>query len=193
MKITIKNEKNDFEHYELNPIGSYDRDTWSSIYTSWINDEEVTKFLYQGTIPTSVEKCKNLYDTLTNENNVIFNIHTNWGLDVIGIVGIFDIYWPSRVGEFRILIGDKEYWNRGLGKLCLEEMSHIAFERLNLHKFWLGFNGNHKRAEGAYSKSGFQHECVIKSHHYKNGAYNDLVRMCMFREDYETWKRSKQD
>ena len=70
-------------------------------------------------------------------------------------------------------------------------MNDIAFERLGLHKFWLGFNANHKRAEGAYTKAGFQRECVIKRHHYKNGVYNDIVRLCMFQEDYEKWKESK--
>lgn len=187
MKITAK----DNSFYTLTPIGSSDRDIWATRYAAWINDEEVTEYLYQGTVPTSIEKCKTLYDVFTNENNVVFNIflHT----ELVGIVGIFDIYWPSKVGEFRMLLGETHHWGKGLGQVCLEKMNEIAFERLGLYKFWLGFNGNHKRAKGAYAKSGFQHECVIKRHHFKNGTYNDLVRMCMFKEDYEAWKKSKQD
>lgn len=177
--------------YKLVPIGSANREMWASRYKSWVNDEEVTKFLYQGTIPTNQTKCEALYDLWTGENHVVFDIV--WNGCSIGVVGIFEIYWPSRVGEFRILIGDKHHWGNGVGKSALELMSQVAFERLNLYKFWLGFNANHKRAEGAYTKSGFQKECVIKRHHFKNGVYNDLVRMAMWPEDYEAWKNSKQD
>ena len=192
-------------------IGSMPREAWARRYARWVNDPEVTKFLYQGTTTTSIEECEKLYDTLTNSNNVVYNIMIAPKKNVkeeddkaesleysdpsigglwVGIVGIFDIYWPSKVGEFRILIGNKTAWSRGIGKLCLNEMNRVAFDRLGLHKFWLGFNGNHKGAEKAYSKSGFQHECIIKQHHYKNGVYNDLVRMCMFRPDYEKWRKT---
>ena len=178
--------------YNLEPIGSMCRETWAKIYSGCVNDSEVKQFLYQGTIPTSIEHCKKLYDTLTNEKNVVFNIFCPGLANVhVGIVGIFDIYWPSRVGEFRILIGDKHHWGDGVGYFGLELMNDIVFERLGLHKFWLGFNANHKRAEGAYTKAGFQRECVIKRHHYKNGVYNDIVRLCMFQEDYKKWKESK--
>lgn len=178
--------------YTLHPIGSTSRDAWAARYARWVNDEEVTKFLYQGTIPISIEQCKQLYDMLTNDKHVVFDIYDN-DKNSVGIVGIHEIYWPSKVGEFRILIGDKSHWGGGLGKACLEQMNHVAFDRLNLHKFWLGFNANHKRAEKAYATSGFQHEAILKKHHYKNGVYNDIVRMCMFREDYDAWVKSLQD
>lgn len=182
---------NDGRAYKLVPIGSMDRSEWAARYAKWVNNEEVTKFLYQGTIPTSRIKCEALYDLWTNDNHAVFNIVYNE--QAIGVVGVYNIYWPSRVGEFRILIGDKYHWGKGVGKAALEVMNEVAFERLNLYKFWLGFNASHKRAEGAYSKSGFQKECVIKRHHFKNGVYNDLVRMAMWPEDYEAWKNSKQD
>jgi len=187
MNIVIRNKS-----YSVNPIGSMDRQIWACNYAKWINDEKVTKYLYQGTIPTSVEKCKELYDVLTNENNIVFNIFSNHNPKHLGIVGVFDIYWPSRIGEFRVLIGNRKYWGQGIGSATLEMMNNIAFERLGLHKFWLGYNADHKRAEGAYSRAGFQHECILKQHHYKNGKYHDLVRLCMFREDYDKWKKSKQ-
>lgn len=183
--------------YMLRPIAVCPRDVWASRYARWTNDPEVTKYLYQGTIPASIEKCKKLYDVLTNDSNVVYDIinKTPQGdIDyTVGIVGVFEIYWPSRVGEFRILLGDMSHWGKGLGRACLEEMNHLAFDTLGLHKFWLGVNNDHKRAIGAYSKSGFKEECILEKHHYKNGAYSDLLRMRMFREDYEAWVKSKQD
>lgn len=189
IKTHFKFEGKDAEAtFEIRPIGSMDRDVWAANYARWVNDPEVTEYLYQGTIPTSIEKCKTLYDTLTNDSHVVFNImsKTSEGFyQHVGIVGVFEVYWPSRVGEFRILLGDKNYWGMGIGKAALEEMKKVAFNRLGLHKFWLGFNADHKRAEGAYTKAGFQHECVLKQHHYKNGKYHDLVRLCMFKDDYD--------
>lgn len=184
---TINNE------FVLEPLGGFSRDSWAVTYTRWVNDPEVTEYLYQGTIPASIEGCKKLFDTWTNENNVVFVIKDPKTSKQHGIVGVFDIYWPSRVGEFRILIGDKDAWGLGIGKHALGAMKSVAFDRLGLYKFWLGFNADHKRAERAYTKAGFQRECVLKRHHYKNGKYHDLVRLCMFEEDYQEWKKSKQD
>ncbi len=180
----------------LVPVISWDESAFADYYLNWANDEEVTEHLYQGSFPVSRQEAVDVYNSFKNHNNIVFYMvdNNNDGTrTTIGTVGLYDIYWPSRTGEFRIMIGNKKYWNRGIGRKCLERMMELAFERYNFHKFWLGFNANNKRAEKSYSKSGLKHECTLKDHHYKNGTYNDIVvRMYMLEDDYRAWRNSKQ-
>jgi len=162
-------------------------------HIKWSNDIEVTKYLYQGTFQSDEDDISRLYYSYTNNNNIVYFLYIDGSIDPIGIVGIYDIHWPSKVGEFRILIGEKDCWGKGYGSQALEMITKIAFETYGLHKFWLGYNADHKMAEKAYSKCGFKHECVIKSHFYKNGKYSDIIRMYMLREDYEKWIKLQQD
>lgn len=184
--------------YKLLPLKLVTSESFAKSYTEWANDEEVMKFLYQGTFPVEPAEVTPIYDAYTDHNkNLVFMILKRYPGSLreepIGVVGIHDIHWISGVGEFRILIGDQNSWGKGLGKRFLEEMMVLAFEKYNFHKLWLGYNGSHRRAEGAYTKSGFKHEATLKQHHYKNGQYNDIVRMAMFRDDYQAWKASQEE
>jgi diamine N-acetyltransferase len=179
---------------KLIPIISWKDSTFADLYVDWANDSEVTEHLYQGSFPISYKEALDLYDSFKNHNNVVFYIvvHDRNSDKTVGTVGLYDIHWPSRIGEFRVMIGRKHYWGKGIGRICLEKMMKLAFEQYNFHKFWLGFNANNKRAENSYSKSGLKHECTLKEHHYKNGVYNDIVRMYMLENDYRVWRDSKQ-
>jgi len=186
------------DKYTIKPLKMLKEEYFQNYYVDWVNDPEVTKYLYQGTFPIEPNDASPIYYAyIDHHRNLVFSIHhTNHNMakseGIIGLVGIHNIDWISKVGEFRILIGKEDHWGRGLGKRFLEEMMELAFERYNFHKLWLGYNASHIRAEGAYTKSGFKHEAVLEKHHFKNGQYNDLVRMSMFREDYEAWKAQKE-
>lgn len=163
-------------------VSALDRDAFIKNYPKWINDDEVTQYMFQGTFPTNWDDAQCLYDQFQTETNVIFGIYVARML--VGTCGIYDIHWPSRIGEFRILIGDKSLWNKGIGFKCLNYMTKLAFERYNLYKLWLGYRADNIKAAQSYVKSNFKHECTIKHGHYRNGKYCDLERMCIFRDEY---------
>lgn len=182
------------EKFYLRPLKMVLKDYFKDQYATWANNAEVTKYLYQGTFPVEPDDTGPVYDSyIDHSRNLVFAIYRKLELStsspqMVGLVGIHEIDWISGVGEFRILIGEQRHWGKGLGKTFLEEMMEQAFEKYNFHKLWLGYNAGHQRAEGAYTKSGFKKEAVLQKHHFKNGQYNDLVRMCMFRDDYWAWK-----
>jgi RimJ/RimL family protein N-acetyltransferase len=171
-------------------MGALD-ESFVEAYARWTNDEEVTKFLFQGTFPTTQYDAERLFKSLTTStNDVVFGIYAQ--TKIIGICGIHDINWVSRAGEFRVLIGETSYWGKHIGRKCLEHIIKLAFERYNLHKLWLGYNVENIGASKSYANVGMVYECTLKECHYRNGKYYDGIRMCMFSRDYKNIKATHQ-
>jgi RimJ/RimL family protein N-acetyltransferase len=106
----------------------------------------------------------------------------------IGITGIHSISWIARSGEFRVLIGEKEYWGKGYGTETTQLMVAYGFEILNLHKVWLGVNSDHVGAIRTYERAGFAREGELRDEIYRNSRYYNAVRMSILRDEYQQLK-----
>src|SRR5579864_5597197 len=138
----------------------------------WLNDSEVTRLLFMGLWPANVEALTcGVCDAKTEA--------------CVGTTGLYRIQWVMRTGEFRIFLGDKKVWNRGMGTECAKLMLNYGFEKLNLNKVWLGVNSENIGGVRAYEKAGFVHEGILRQEQYRNFRYYDAIRMSMLRYEYE--------
>lgn len=155
----------------------------------WTNDREVTKFLSRGTFPGCLEKFKSEFELLcTSQSEIQLAVVARKSGAYIGVTGLHSINWVSRHAEFRILIGEKEYWGQGLGTEACQLMVAYAFEVLNLNKVWLGVNSANTRAHQSYLKAGFFLEGELRAELYRNGKFFNIVRMSILRNEYEAVK-----
>lgn len=151
----------------------------------WANDAEVTHYMFTGAMPNTMEKLQEEYEQLTkSDKDVVFAIIDKKSETHIGNVGLYLINYTSRAGEFRIIIGEKEYWNKGYGTEVTKMVVSYAFERLNLNSIFLGVNAEHIGAIKAYEKAGFVKEGTMRQMIYRNGRYYDAIRMSILREEY---------
>lgn len=151
----------------------------------WANDSEVTYYMFMGAMPNTIELLEEEYEQLVkSKNDVVFAVIEKETDIHIGNVGLYVINWISRSAEFRIIIGEKEHWDRGIGTEATKFTVEYAFKRLNLNKVWLGVNAAHKGAIRAYEKAGFVHEGILRQEIYRDGTYYDAVRMSILREEY---------
>ena len=159
----------------------------------WVNDPEVTYFMMmRGERPNSMELMEEEYERYTrSKNDVVFGIVDKKTDTLIGRVGLYDIHRISHFGEFRIIIGEKEYWNKGYGTEATKLTVQYGFETLNLSKVWLHTNAENKGAIKAYENAGFVHEGVLRQEIYRNGRYYDAVRMSILRDEYFARKEGK--
>ncbi|MEI6414531.1 MAG: GNAT family protein [Pseudomonadota bacterium] len=160
--------------------------------SEWVNDREVTRYLFRGAYPCSPER-------LAQEHQMRLNDNTNLELAIIstpeevhiGIVGLHAIHPIARAAELRVLIGDKTYWNRGYGTEATQLTLAYAFELLNLHKVYLGVNAAHVGAVRSYEKAGFVREGLLRDEIWRNGCYYDAIRMSILVSEYrqvrDTW------
>lgn len=158
----------------------------------WANDAEVTHYMVMGALPNNIELLEEEYEQLVkSKNDVVFAVVDKKTDIHIGNVGLYVINWISRTAEFRIIIGEKEYWNKGYGTEAAKLTVKYGFEKLNLNRVWLGVNAEYKSAIKSYENAGFVHEGILRQEIYRNSKYYDAVRMSILREEYFTLREKK--
>jgi len=157
----------------------------ASLLAPWMNDEEVTHFMFTGQRPTTVEQLGDeIRRQADNPAHTVFFVEDRSTKHPIGTAGLYDVHLTARKAEFRILFGAKEFWNKGYGTEVTELLTFYAFDRLNLNKVWLGVIDENKGAHRAYEKAGFREEGRLKQELYRNSRYYDAIRMSVLRQDY---------
>lgn len=157
----------------------------SRLITEWINDELVTYYMFTGQKPqNSKQIAADLKKQLENKNNVIFLVVDLKTKKPIGYAGLYDIHLTARKAEFRILIGERDFWGKGYGTETTELLTYYGFDRLNLNRIYLGYTVANKRAGNVYKKVGYVYEGTLKEEIYRNSRYYDAIRMAILRKDY---------
>ncbi len=157
----------------------------------WYNDHEVTKYLNRGINPYSVEDAAKDFESLAKETDgLTLSLCDLKSGKLIGIVGLHSQNWIARSTEFRILVGEKDFWGKGLGKEATMLMVAYAFERLNMHRVWLGVNAENKSAAETYLKTNFKIEGELREDFFRNGRFYNVLRMGLLRGEYEEVKKT---
>jgi len=151
----------------------------------WFNDPEVTHFMFTGQKPATQKQITDLMNhDKSSGHNVIF-IAVDKETDApLGVVGLYEINETAKKAEMRIIIGNKDFWGKGYGTEITEMITFYGFDRLNMHRVYLGFTEANQAATKAYSKAGFEHEGVLRDDIYRNSSYYNTVRMGILRDDY---------
>ncbi|MCY0864748.1 MAG: GNAT family protein [Sulfobacillus sp.] len=107
--------------------------------------------------------------------------------ELVGDVELEHIAWRAREAELRISIGDKRYWNQGIGGEAVSEMLMIAFGPLGLERIYLRVRHDNPRAIRVYQKVGFQPVGRLKATGHLTGMA-DLILMEVTPKTYQPWK-----
>ena len=165
----------------LRPISIDDA---STRYLSWINSKEVTKGMLTGKIPTNLEQLKRYLESVSNDKNSVMLAICEKNNDLhIGNVKLDQFDWVGHTAMFGIMIGDKDFWGKGIGTMVCELVGEYAFNTLNLRKLTLSVYDNNPAAVGLYEKSGFVQEGRLRKHVFADGVYYDKIYMSKFREE----------
>ena len=138
-------------------------------YLNWLNDPEVMKG-----ISSSGYDLSNLKSYVKNK---IYNQHIgNIKLDFHDSI--------SNVSELGILIGNKNFWGKGIAKDACNLVLDYGFNVLKLRKIFLAVFENNVAAIKLYKSIGFKMEGKLKKHVSINGSYYDKYFMGIFRDNY---------
>jgi len=152
----------------------------------WFNDPVVTKYQNKGIFPNTLEKQKAYLASLENScGDVIFAIIDKKTDKHIGCVGLHHIEWVHRTAELGIVIGDKDFWGKGYGKLAWNLVTCYAFETLNLHRVYVKIFKDNASSIKAAKASGFKEEGKLRDAYFKNGKYLSAVMMSVLEGEYK--------
>ena len=155
----------------------------------WINDHDVTQLLFIGMRPANIELLTQQWEQDQRVQNEIAFAVCDKETDVfIGTTGLYRIEWVMRTAEFRVFLGNKKFWNRGIGAECTKLMVIYGFDKLNVNKVFLGVNADNGGAVRAYEKAGFVREGILRQEQYRNFRYYDVIRMSILRSEYDQFR-----
>jgi RimJ/RimL family protein N-acetyltransferase len=107
----------------------------------------------------------------------------------IGNTGLHDVDAVNRTAEFGIVIGEKDYWNRGYGTKATKLTLRHGFENLNLNRIYLEVFETNPRAMKAYESAGFMREGILRQAIFKNSRYIDVILMSILQSE---WMKQKE-
>lgn len=149
-------------------------------YLKWLNDYEVVKYTESRFYPNSMDSLRAYLTGLNNNNNVAFAIVEKSSNNHIGNIKLGNINWIHRYADIGLIIGNKDYWGKGIAPEVLELIVNYAFKRLNLRKLVAGAYIENKGSIRAFEKVGFVQAYTEKSKYFFEGRYIDSVVLELF-------------
>jgi RimJ/RimL family protein N-acetyltransferase len=153
----------------------------------WRNDPEVARFLSRVRYPMSALAIEAWLRERSEapmrfDAELWFAVETKDGRH-IGHCDL-DAAPEDRKATLGVMIGERDFWDRGYGTDAVRTLVRFAFDEMNLNRVALTVMAPHERAQAAYRKCGFVEEGRLREAIYLNGAYCDQVYMSVLRDDF---------
>lgn len=149
----------------------------------WFNDADVTKHMDQGRFPNTYSKqSEYLKKMLASSGDLQLAIVYKNGNRLVGTVGLHSIDYINRNADISIIIGDKKYWGKKIGKEAVYLLVRHAFNSLNLHKLTAGMVENNKASYKLFASLGFKKEGLLKDQVYLYGNYMNVIRLGLLKK-----------
>lgn len=155
-------------------------------YARWLNDAEVTLYNSHGRFPMSIEKLRDfVQNAYASNSSLVLAVCDIQSGSHIGNISLQSISWVDRSAEIAFLLGEKEFWGKGVMLEAGRIMIRHAFEVLNLHRIHCGTSSENIGMQKLAEKLGMNLEGVRKHAHFKNGIYLDvfeygILSNCLF-------------
>jgi RimJ/RimL family protein N-acetyltransferase len=130
-------------------------------FQRWYADPEIAGLLRHDLEPLSMSQSRAYFDTFiipSSARGLCFAIHERETSRLVGTTALTDRE-KGKNGEsalFRIVIGEKDCWNKGYGTEATRLVMEEAFDTLGLSEVRLEVFHHNDRAIAAYGKVGFR-------------------------------------
>lgn len=156
---------------------------FSEQYVDWLNDSVVCRENRHGVFPYTAEDLKKYLKAASSSRDAAhFAIRLKKNNRHIGNVGLVNISWIDRSVELAILIGDKSVWGTGVGSEVCRLVKDYCFDRLNMHRVWMGMTVTNKPMIKIAESLGMKKEGYFKDALYKEGRFLDVVQYSVLRK-----------
>ena len=156
----------------------------NSSYYRWMRDPEVTRYLESRYYPQSKADILAYVASLKPPTNVFLAIIAKDPQIHLGNIRLGPVNAFHRFAEVGLLIGERDYWNKGYGTEAITLVRDYAFGKLSLHKLTAGCYASNPASIRAFEKAGFVEEGVLKSQYLTEWShYTDEVVLGCTRDE----------
>ena len=157
-------------------LRSLKKEDASQEYCQWLNDPKVN--IYLETRECTIDDLKKYIKKQVDDPNSIFvGIFDKISDKHIGNIKLEPIDWKKKEATLGILIGDMNYWNKGIATEAIRGIVNYSFNNLKLKRIELGVINENLGAIRCYEKVGFKKVKTKKNGANHNGRLYDTIIM----------------
>ena len=167
----------------LSPCRLEDAGRWAE----WFNDLEVTLPLGdEAYTPSSQESEEEAIREFHRDRAHVFSIVDTETDQLVGRCLLFNVDAVNRSAMLGIVLGEKDFWNRGMGREAVGLLLDYGFNLLNLHSIMLGTYSFNERALRCYRGVGFREIGRRREARLIAGQKFDVVLMDILADEFES-------
>jgi len=166
----------------LRPLALLDLD---GPYVSWLNDPEVNAHNSHHVYPYTLAQAKGYVESVArDEHNLVLAIVAKDSGKHVGNISLQKIDTVARQAEYAILVGDRDYWGKGVAGEASRLLIAHGFSALNLHRIHCGTGSENIAMQKLAAKLGFKEEGRRREAHFKNGTYTDIIEYGILKDEF---------
>ncbi len=149
----------------------------------WYNDPDVNKTLV---LPEKLEldKTYEWFEKIQKDTNRFDMVIETIDAVPIGVIGLKNINKNNRSALLYIVIGEKDYWGRGLGLEAELLAIHYGFEALGLHRVLGTALENNPASIAVCKKVGFVLDGTSRDDYYKDGKFYNVHKYSVLKDEF---------
>lgn len=177
--------KNPFLIGETIYLRSLDYEDLEGDYISWLNDQEVCEFNSHHIFPYTKEKAKSFLNVILNSKTEIVLAIVDKKNDLhVGNISLQKIDFFHQNAEIAFLLGNKDFWGKGVGFEAANLLLRHGFYALGLNRIYCGTYSTNIRMRKLAVKLGMKEEGCRRKAAYKNGQFIDIIEFGILKEEY---------
>ena len=154
-------------------------------YLNWLNDPEINEFTSRRNRSFVKEDLVTyLDDANASADRRLLGIFTNDDDKHVGNVLLHIIAAEAGIADLSNLIGEREYWGRGIIADADSQAIHFGFQALRLAKFVMGNIAPHRASTFKSTSLGAQLEAKFRGQVVIQGKRVDVLRFGVFPDEF---------
>lgn len=155
-------------------------------YQQWFNDEEVCLLNSHHRFPNYRQDMQAYFqDVIKSHRNLILAIIAKDTDEHVGNISLQNIDNINQNAELAIIVGNKDYWGKGVGKDACELIISHGFNNLNLYRIYFGTASENVSMQKVGEALGFKREGVARAALFKNGKFYDFYNYGLLKNEFQ--------
>lgn len=169
-------------------VRPFTKDDMKEPYINWFYDSEVTRFNSHGLFPYTDKQKSDFVKSLNTDIVWAIMAKTKVTATVngkfvgegpfyihIGNICLQSINWIHRSAEFAVVIGNKDYWKKGICTVAACWLFEHGFNKLGLHRIFTGTASVNLGMQKVIKKLRMKHEGTFREATYLNGQHVNVL------------------
>lgn len=154
-------------------------------YKFWLNDPQITEFNSHGRYPLTLAILKEYIESSVNSKSTIVLAIIDKESDFhVGNISLQKINWVDRNAEIAFLLGEKEFWGKGIMMDAGRLLINHAFSTLNLHRLYCGTSASNLGMQKLAMKLGFTKEGTRREAIFNEDEFWDIIDYGLLKVEY---------